>query len=134
MARAVFATAILAFTCCTGCGSAAANLFVVTRAANIPAGHLRLRVTDDGRASCDGAPLVEITSAQLITARQARRDLDALGSRRLAAGRQSVFTYRVRTERSTVAWADDSARQPPVLFRLAKLVRDIARGPCHLPR
>jgi hypothetical protein len=40
----------------------------------------------------------------------------------------------VRTEEGTVAWSDDSARQPPVLFKLAKLTRDVAKGPCHLPR
>ena len=106
----------------------------MTRTAGITAGNLRLRVTDDGRASCNGGALVEITSAQLITARQARRDLDALGARRLPSGRQSVFSYRVRTARTTVAWADDSARQAPVLFKLAKLTRDIAKGPCRLPR
>ena len=118
----------------TGCGSAAADLFTVARTAGVPAGNLRLRVTDDGRASCNGSPLVDITSAQLITAREARRDLDKLGSRRLPAGRQSVFSYGVRTRRTRVAWADDSARQAPVLFKLAKLTRDIAKGPCHLPR
>jgi hypothetical protein len=106
----------------------------VTRTAGIPAGDLRLRVTDDGRASCNGAPLVDIASAQLITAREARRDLDKLGSRRLAAGPASVFSYRVRTRKTTVAWADDSPRQAPVLFRLAKLARDVAKGPCRLPR
>ena len=31
---------------------------------------------------------------------------------RLAAGRQPVFSYRVRTEDGGVAWSDDSARQP----------------------
>ena len=43
-------------------------------------------------------------------------------------------TYRVRTEEGGVAWSDDSARQPPVLFKLAKLTRDVAKGPCHLAR
>jgi hypothetical protein len=125
---------ILVFIGLAGCGSAAADLFTVTRTAGIPAGNLRLRVTDDGRASCNGGPLVDITSAQLITAREARRDLDKLGARRLPGGRQSVFSYRVRTARTTVAWADDSARQAPVLFALAKLTRDVAKGPCRLPR
>jgi hypothetical protein len=106
----------------------------VNRTAGIPAGNLRLRVTDDGRASCNGDPLVDITSAQLIVARQARRDLDKLGSRRLPAGAQPVFSYGVRTRRTRVSWADDSARQAPVLFRLAKLTRDVAKGPCRLPR
>jgi hypothetical protein len=130
----VSAIGILVFMGLTGCGSAAADLFTVTRTAGIPAGNLRLRVTDDGRASCNGAPLVDITSAQLITAREARRDLDELGSRRLSSGRQPVFAYGARTRRTRVTWADDSARQAPVLFRLAKLTRDIAKGPCQLPR
>jgi hypothetical protein len=130
----VSAIGILVFMGLTGCGSAAADLFTVTRAAGIPAGDLRLRVTDDGRASCNGAPLVDITSAQLITARVARRDVDKLGGRRLPAGRQPVFSYSVSTRRTKVAWADDSARQAPVLFTLAKLTRDIAKGPCQLPR
>lgn len=132
MLRTLFA--VLALVALTGCGSAAADLFTVTRTAAVPAGNLRLRVTDDGRASCNGEPLVGITSAQLIVARQARRDLDALGRRRLVPGRDPVFSYRVRTVRAAVSWSDDSPRQPPVLFGMAKLVRDIARGPCQLPR
>jgi hypothetical protein len=33
-----------------------------------------------------------------------------------------------------VAWSDDSLHQPAVLFKLAQLTRDVARGPCHLAR
>ncbi|MGZ6642174.1 MAG: hypothetical protein ACXVFK_11955 [Solirubrobacteraceae bacterium] len=118
----------------TGCGSEAADLFAVARTAAIPGGRLALRVTDDGRASCNHAGLVEITSGELITARQAVRDLKKLGDRRLPPGPAPVFAYRVRTPDVVVAWSDDSPRQPPVLFKLAKLVRDVAKGPCRLPR
>ena len=120
----------------TGCGSEARDLFLVTRSGDVPGARLTLRVTDDGRASCNGKPLVEIASAQLITARESTRDLEdpAKAHLRLAPGPQSVFSYRVRTEEGTVAWSDDSARQPAVLFKLAKLTRDVAKGPCHLPR
>jgi hypothetical protein len=108
----------------------------VTRTGDVPGGRLTLRITDDGRASCNGKPLVDITSAQLIAARETERDLEdpAKAQLRLAPGRQSVFSYRVRTEEGGVAWSDDSARQPPVLFKLAKLTRDVAKGPCHLAR
>jgi hypothetical protein len=131
---AVLAALVLAGT--AGCGSEARDLFLVTRSGDVPGAPLTLRVTDDGRASCNHRPLVEITSAQLVTAREVERDLEdpAKAQLRLASGPQPVFSYRVRTEEGGVAWSDDSARQPAVLFKLAKLTRDVAKGPCHLPR
>ena len=118
------------------CGSEAHDLFLVTRGGDVPGARLTLRITDDGRASCNGRPLVDITSAQLITARETERDLGdpTTAHLRLAPGAQSVFSYRVRTEEGSAAWSDDSRRQPPVLFKLAKLTRDVAKGPCHLAR
>jgi hypothetical protein len=120
----------------SACGSEARDLFLVTRSGDVPGARLTLRITDDGRASCNGKPLVDITSAQLIAARESERDIGkpAKAQLRLAPGPQSVFSYRVRTQDGGVAWSDDSARQPPVLFKLAKLTRDVAKGPCHLAR
>jgi hypothetical protein len=119
-----------------GCGSEARDLFVVTRSGDVPGARLTLRVTDDGRVSCNGRGLVDITSDELITARETERDLKkpAEAALRLPPGRQPVFSYRARSEDGTVAWSDDSQRQPAVLFVLAKLTRDVARGPCHLAR
>jgi hypothetical protein len=133
---ALAALASLAALATAGCGSEARDLFLVTRSGDVPGAPLTLRVTDDGRASCNHRPLVEITSAQLVTAREVERDLEdpAKAQLRLASGPQPVFSYRVRTEEGGVAWSDDSARQPAVLFKLAKLTRDIAKGPCRLPR
>ncbi|MEP6952961.1 MAG: hypothetical protein ABI950_02725 [Solirubrobacteraceae bacterium] len=128
------ALAALAAAGLAGCGGEAADLFAVGRTGAVPGGRLALRVTDDGRASCNGAGLVDISSSQLITARESARAIDELGDRRLPAGPATVFSYRVRTRKTTVAWADDSRRQRPVLFELAKLTRDIAKGPCRLPR
>ena len=130
---AVLALAALAIG---GCGSEAHDLFVVDRTGAIPGARLSLRITDDGRASCNDKPLVDITSAQLIDARNAQRDLKdpAKAQLRLPPGPQPVLSYRVRTEDGTVAWSDDSRRQPAVLFDLAKLTRDVAKGPCRLPR
>jgi hypothetical protein len=118
------------------CGSPAVDLFSVERTGTIPGARLTLRVTDDGRASCNGRPLLEITSAQLITAREARRDLEkpAKASLSLPALPGSILHYRVRTEDGAITWSDTSLGQPPVLFVLAKLTRDVARGPCHLAR
>jgi hypothetical protein len=134
--RAAALGTMLAALAVAGCGSEARDLFLVTRSGDVPGARLTLRITDDGRASCNGKPLVEVTSAQLITAREVERDLEdpSKAQLRLAPGPQPVFSYRVRTEEGGVAWSDDSARQPVVLFKLAKLTRDVAKGPCRLPR
>jgi hypothetical protein len=130
------AAALLVALLLAGCGSEARDLFLVTRTGDVPGARLTLRITDDGRASCNRRPLVEITSSQLIAARDVVRELEdpSKAQLRLAPGPQPVLSYRVRTEEGGVAWSDDSARQPPVLFKLAKLTRDVAKGPCHLPR
>jgi hypothetical protein len=128
--------AAVALVALAGCGSEARDLFVVSRSGDVPGGRLTLRITDDGRVSCNGRSLVQITSDQLITARETERDLQkpAKARLRLAPGRQSVFSYRARMRDGTVVWSDDSRRQPAVLFVLAKLTRDVAKGPCHLAR
>ena len=133
---AAAALAALAALAMSACGSEARDLFLVTRSGDVPGARLTLRITDDGRASCNGKPLVDITSAQLISARESERDLGkpAKAQLRLSPGPQSVFSYRVRTEDGAAAWSDDSRRQPAVFFKLAQLTRDVAKGPCHLAR
>jgi hypothetical protein len=130
------ALALCAALLVAGCGSEAHDLFLVTRSGDVPGARLTLRITDDGRASCNQKPLVEITSAQLISARDVARKLEdpSKAQLRLAPGPQPVLSYRVRTEEGGVAWSDDSTRQPTVLFELAKLTRDVAKGPCKLAR
>jgi hypothetical protein len=133
---AAAALAALAALAMGACGSEARDLFLVTRSGDVAGARLTLRITDDGRVSCNGRPLVDVTSAQLIAARETERDLadPTKAHLRLAPGAQPVFSYRVRTEEGSAAWSDDSPRQPAVFFKLAKLTRDVAKGPCHLPR
>jgi hypothetical protein len=134
-ARVALALA-LAAPALAGCGTEGHDLFVVERAGTIPGAGLQLRVTDDGRASCNRGALVDITSAQLIDARELARDLAPLAERRLALapGPGSVLRYDVVLEDGRVRFADTSRGQPAPLFRVAKLTRDIARGPCGLAR
>jgi hypothetical protein len=120
-----------------GCGGGPpADLFVVTRSGDVPGARLELRITDDGRVSCNRGALVDVTSTQLLDAREIARDLvePAEHSLRLRTGPGSVLRYRARVEDGTVSWSDSSLRQPAVLFRLAKLTRDVAKGPCNLAR
>jgi hypothetical protein len=134
--------AALAALAVAGCGTPSADLFVVQRTGSIPGAKLNLRVTDGGQVSCDGGKLRDISSAQLIDARaileglQGKKDETGPADRNLhlPARPGSILSYRVRTEDGTVAFSDNSPRQPHAFFALAKLTRDIARGVCGRPR
>jgi len=138
-AAPVAATAALVAACG---GGPPADLFVVTRSGTIPGAALVLRITDDGGAFCGKGPRKEITSAQLIEARELRRELDGENGKkglaqeglRLPPGRVTTLSYRVLSEKGTVAFSDTSAGQPQTFYRIAKLTRDVARGSCGLPR
>jgi hypothetical protein len=135
-AAAIVAGAASALAGAAGCGTPSADLFVVQRTGAIPGARLSLRLIDDGSVSCNrGAPR-EITSAQLIEARAIERDLakPAKAGVRVPPGPGSILTYGVRTEDGSVRFSDTSRGQPPVFFRTAAFVREIARGSCGLPR
>lgn len=126
------------------CGTPSADLFVVERSGTIPGAKLELQVTDGGQVACNGSDLKDITSDQLIDAREILRDLNggdedqAVGPAdrklRLAPGPGSILRYRVRAEQGTVTWSDTSAGQPGVLRRLAAYTRTIAKSACGLER
>jgi hypothetical protein len=142
--------AVAAAATVAGCkGSVPADLFVVERTGSIEGARLSLRISDDGGAYCNGGERKDVTSEQLITAREIRRELDGdpddddhpehqvgLASKHIALppGAISNLSYRVRSEAGAVAFSDTSARQPQAFYRLAKLTRDVARGACGLPR
>lgn len=139
-ALALAATAVVA----AGCGGGPpADIFVVQRTGTIPDAKLNLRFIDDGGVSCNGGPRKDISSEQLITAREIRRELDGekdedvgLAEKHvnLPPGRVTSLSFRVRSENGTVAFSDTSARQPQALYRLAQLTREVAKGVCGLPR
>ena len=133
MRRALLTTVSAALL--AGCGTPGADLFVARRAGSIPGAALTMRVIDDGQVVCNGRQH-DMPSDLLIDARELVRDLADPAKARtdLAARRGSILRYRISTEDGTVAFADNSSRQPAAFFRAALLVRQIAKGPCGLPR
>src|SRR3954449_6040998 len=131
--RAIAAAAVL--TALAGCGTPGADLFVASRSGSIPGAGLRMRVIDDGHVVCNGKSH-ELSSKLLILSRVLARDLadPAKTATDLPAGRGSLLHYRIRTQDGTVAFSDTSRHQPPVFFRAALLIREIAVGACRLPR
>ena len=129
---AVAALALVA----VGCGQPSADLFTITRGGSIPGAKLRLRVTDDGHVSCNGGKLREITSSQLIDARVVTRELSKPAKKHLSlpAKPGSTLDYAVTIDRDTVRFADNAAGQSAEMYKAALLVRELAKGPCQLPR
>ncbi|MCW3013777.1 MAG: hypothetical protein JWO02_869 [Solirubrobacterales bacterium] len=132
------------------CGTPSADLFVVQRTGSIPGARLTLRVQDGGEVTCNGKGGGMMTSDQLIDAREIVRELGGGAVDRqndvtsnsgpldrnlqLPPGPSSILRYALRAEEGRVAFSDTSPRQPKVFFRVAKLVRDLARDVCGLPR
>lgn len=119
-----------------GCGGRSADVFSVDRAGSIPGATLRMVVNDGGSVRCNGSGDRTLPPELLIEAREIRDELVGPAERglRLAPGRGSILRYDVRSADGRVRFADTSARQPPVLFRLAFFVRRTAKGVCGLPR
>jgi hypothetical protein len=112
------------------------DVMLVTRTGTIPGARLSLRITDDGRVSCNRGALREVTSAQLILARVQAKELADAAKRKLhlRPGAGSVLSYTVKLEQGTVRFSDDSRRQSKAMFQLAYLTRQIAQGACGLVR
>ena len=119
-----------------GCGQPSADLFTVTRAGTIPGAKLRLRVTDDGHVSCNGGALREITSKQLIDARAVTRELSKPAGHHvsLPAKPGSTLSYAFTIDGDTTRFADNASGQSADMYQAALLVRELAKGPCQLPR
>ncbi len=118
-----------------GCGSPAADLFVVQRSGDDPKANLRLLVSDDGTVTCNGKrhPL---TGDQLLEARELTRSLSPQAELNLAlpAGPNSVLAYKVRMEAGTLAFADTSRPLPRSLTELTVFTKDVSENVCGIDR
>jgi hypothetical protein len=119
-----------------GCGQPSADLFTVTRGGSISGAHVVLRVTDDGHVSCNGGELREISSDELIRAREVARELEKPASNGVVLRPRpgSTLNYAIDIGGDTVRFADNAPGQDAEMYKAALLVRQLAKGPCGLPR
>ena len=136
MRRAAAALLVAGAALAAGCGTPAADLFVVQRSGSIPGASLRMLVSDDGTARCNGAKKVDIGDPRLLDARALVTDLEPYAKRdlELTPGPNSILTYHVRLEAGTAGFSDTSRGQPAVFRRLAAFTREVAKNACGLPR
>jgi hypothetical protein len=132
--RPVVVAAIAAGIALSGCGATAGDLIAIDVSGGAAARHERIRVSDDGRASCDGHSLEAIPSQTLLDAREAARELKKPAERGAAytatgAGRRR---YTVHTADGTVSWVE-GAPGPAVLGRAALLTLRLERALCRPP-
>jgi len=117
------------------CGTPSPDLFVVNRDGTVPGAKLELLVSDQ-TARCNDGPPERLSSAQIIEARDLRRDLLLLqtGDETIPkAPAAQIFTFAVQTEEGTLRYPDTQQR-PAILPRLSRFVRRVAIDTCGLER
>ncbi|MFP5361284.1 MAG: hypothetical protein ACLGI5_00985 [Thermoleophilia bacterium] len=116
------------------CGTPSPDLFVVKRDGTVPGARLELLVSDQ-TARCNDGPVKNLTSEQILEARDLRDALheaqDELAGFR--APPAQFFSFTVTTEKGTVRYSDTTQR-PPVLPRLSRFTRRVAIDTCGLER
>jgi hypothetical protein len=126
---------LLALVALAGCGSPAADLFVVHRSGTDRNAKLTLLVSDDGMVTCNGKQH-PISNQQLLDARALTRDLSKQAELHVALppGPGSVLAYKVRMQAGTLSFADTSRPLPRAFTRLTVFTKDISEDVCGLRR
>jgi hypothetical protein len=124
------AAALAAAVALAACGATTEDLMAIDVSGGPARVHERLRVTNDGRASC-GGPLRQVSSQMLLDAREAKRALRPLARRGASflATRPGVRTYVFRSFDGTVRWGEGAAG-PSALARATLLALRLERLLC----
>lgn len=137
MRRAALVAAVVAAAgaVVSGCGTPSPDLFVVNRDGTVPGAKLELLVSDQ-TARCNDGPVKNLTSRQILEARDIRDDLHLVQQGEVDVPRAPAaqfFSFAVTTELGTLRYPD-TAQRPPILPRLSRFVRRVAIDTCGLER
>lgn len=143
MRRLYFLLPLVLLAACGG--GPPGDVFIVKRDGTVPGAKLKLEITDDGGAYCNDGARHEITSGQLIDAREIRRILNgdpkdpenvpgiARRNLTLPANGPTIYSYGVRSEEGAINF-HESTKGQPVIPRIVQLTHDIATDSCGLKR
>jgi len=134
MTRRAFAiSAAISMIVAGGCGGSAGDLLALEVSGGAGNVHHKLRVTDDGRASCNGAPLVAIPNKQLLAAREDKRLLAPLAKKGATypGAIAGARNFTARSQDGTVTWSEGAPRLPTAIGRTTLLVIELERQICR---
>ncbi len=128
VAAAAAAGAVIA-----GCGGAAGDLLALEVSGGAGNVHDRLRVTDDGRASCNNGRLVAISNEQLLSAREDKRLLRPYAKRgdSFPGAVAGARNFVARSQDGSVTWSEGAPRLPTAIGRTTLLVIELQRQICR---
>lgn len=128
--RALAALAAAAGLALAGCGGDPGDLLTLRVSGGPARTNESIRVTDDGRASCNGGKLEQLSSDDVLEARQVKRELRPFAKRgesfRATRGRR----YELRSVDGFVAWSEGATAAKP-LPRATLLALRLERSLCR---
>jgi hypothetical protein len=116
-----------------GCGTGTADLLAIRVTGGFAGVDDNIRVTDDGRASCNRRPLAQLPSQTVLDAREVKRNLRPLARRGAsfpAAAGADLRHYELRSFDGVVRW-DEGQPLPPRLGRATLLALRLERSLCR---
>jgi hypothetical protein len=131
---AVAAGAAAALGAVAACGGESGDLMAIEVSGGFAGRGVHLRLTSDGRASCNGGPLHEVSSGELLDARAIERDIGDLAEKQRSFGhaaRPDRRRYVARVRDGSVSWTEGERGLPAALPRAALLEQRLARLSCR---
>ena len=126
--------AILAVLCAglAGCGGSPGDILGLGISGGQQRQAVRMHVEENGRASCNSKPLHQLSSQQLLDARNIVRDAKPFTETGARFGRPTSGqrTFELRTPDGTADWTEAAVGVPPVLSQAELLALQIEQQLC----
>jgi hypothetical protein len=128
----VAAAAVVCAAVTAGCGGAPGDILGLGISGGPQANAVRMHVEENGRASCNTKPLHQLSSAQILDARNIVRDATDLAKRGATFGTPSSDqrNFQLRTPDGSVSWTEAAPGKPLVLAQAEELALEMERTLC----
>jgi hypothetical protein len=132
MKRAALALLMLAGLAVAGCGGSPGDILGLGISGGPQRETVHMHVEENGRASCNKNALHQLSSAQLLDARNIVRDAKQFTKSGVSfkSPRPDQRTFELRTPDGTVDWTEAAVGVPPVLSQAELLALELERQLC----
>lgn len=134
--RATISWALALAGLVAGCGGASGDLIAIEVEGGFQREPVSIRITEDGRASCNRGPLARIAPGALLEARSIEDRLSGPAEQAASFGTASRDRrrYVVRMRSGAVHWVEGAPGLPPAAAEAVQLQRALERRLCVSPR